>query len=290
MHALGFVCSIAVQPHAGSGNVQVGVSLHLISSDDEPRGGQKANRPQNDEDCGECNACLDKPKFGGPGRLHRACDRRSSTRRESALIESPSSDHEHEVATDLVERGVLTLTSAADEPMQQLPMPAMTWGNMPGEVSHSTKRPKTEQTFRLYDLVEVQQAYTTKHGGKLWHTGYVAYVWFDDFEPWTGYAIQYLQDAENEDEDAESTLEHRVAAVRVREAGSGVKPAADAQLAADPEVLAAARAAAENQKGRIGNPEGLGLVSHGGRRMRQSAVQALGSVRPRPRLASGGRM
>ena len=193
------------------------------------------------------------------------------------------------MATDLVERGVLTLTSAADEPMQQLPMPAMTWGNMPGEVVHSTKRPKTEQTFRLYDLVEVQQAYTTKHGGKLWHTGYART--YGLMTSSLGRAMQYSTCRTRRMRmRMQSRPWSRVAAVRVREAGSGVKPAADAQLAADPEVLAAARAAAENQKGRIGNPEGLGLVSHGGRRMRQSAVQALGSVRPRPRLASGGRM
>ena len=28
------------------------------------------------EDCGNCEACADKPKFGGPGRLKKACPQR----------------------------------------------------------------------------------------------------------------------------------------------------------------------------------------------------------------------
>ncbi len=47
--------------------------------------------------------------------------------------------------------------------------------------------------FQLGDLIEVQEVYKNKGGPRQWYTGIVAYDWFEDFEPWTGYAIQLLQ-------------------------------------------------------------------------------------------------
>ena len=134
--------------------------------------------------------------------------------------------------------------------------------------------PAVNERFRIGDLVEVQEGLTITSGGRQWYTGYVVYVWFDDREPWTGYAVQFIQ---SEEEDPPrppkaGVFEKRVAAKRVRPLGGASPPAADEALANQPEVLDAARRAAARQDGRIGTP-GAAVYSNVGRVMRRASVK-----------------
>jgi hypothetical protein len=97
------------------------------------------------------------------------------------------------------------------------------------------------ERFVRGDLVEVQEAFKIS-GPRSWYTGFVAYAWWDDVEPWTGYAIQFIHD-ETSEHSVEHDFERRVPANRVRGAG-GSPAAADTHLASNPVLLAAARSMA----------------------------------------------
>ena len=47
-------------------------------------------------DCGKCNACLDRPKFGGPGRLKQACKKRVCVRKDGDYTDSDKEEEEEE--------------------------------------------------------------------------------------------------------------------------------------------------------------------------------------------------
>ena len=110
-------------------------------------------------------------------------------------------------------------------------------------------------------------------GPRAWHSGFVAYSWFEDQEPWTGYAIQFIHD-EGSEATLDGDFERRVPANRVRSAG-GHPPAADSHLAANPTLLAAARSLA--LKASVGRPRGSNvgqLISNAGRVSRRAAQVA----------------
>ena len=130
--------------------------------------------------------------------------------------------------------------------------------------------PPAEGAFVRGDLVEVQEPLKAHSGPRTWHSGIVAYSWYDDVEFWTGYAIQYIHD-EFSEASLEGDFERRVPANRVRSAG-GHPPSADAHLAANAMLLAAARNLA--MKKTVGLPRSAGaglLVSSAGRVSRRAA-------------------
>jgi hypothetical protein len=124
----------------------------------------------------------------------------------------------------------------------------------------------------------------------LWHR-------FDDeCEPWTGYAIQFIQEADDEtsahgshteDADDDGSLprppppppqlgmfSRRVAAKNVRPAGGSPKPA-DAARATDRLVLGVAHAAAMRHQVQYERRAAASVYSNNGRRtMRSAAVNA----------------
>jgi hypothetical protein len=148
----------------------------------------------------------------------------------------------------------------------QLPTHASTWGATPGAQSAS----EPQAHFRQGDLVEVQEAYKGHSGPRQWYTGFVAYAWFDDFEPWTGYAIQFIHNEHDEREEPNDNFERRVPANRVRKHG-GHPAAADAALAADLELLESARLLALQAGQTVGKPKSHALFSNNGRLKRSSA-------------------
>ena len=148
----------------------------------------------------------------------------------------------------------------------QLPTHASTWGAQPGAVAN----PEMNDHFQQGDLVEVQEAYNGHGGGRQWFTGFVAYAWFEDFEPWTGYAIQFVHNEHDETRSIEDDFERRVPANRVRKLG-GSPPAADAALVADNRLLESARALALQVGPSVGKPKGMAIFSNNGRLRRGAA-------------------
>ena len=120
--------------------------------------------------------------------------------------------------------------------------------------------------FAKGDLVEVHEAFKVS-GHRNWYTGFVAYAWYDDSEPWTGYAIQFIHD-ETLEGSLEADFERRVPANRVRAPG-GIPRAVDAHLANNPTLVAAARSLAV--KATVGQPKSA--VTNG-RARRNSALVA----------------
>jgi len=191
-----------------------------------------------------------------------------------------------------------------EQPWIDPPAPPVAYEcKLPGERDENApaSRGGGESRFRVGDLVEVQEGYALQ-GARKWYTGFVAYVWFDDSsEPWTGYAIQFIQSEKDEDgggveeddgveEPARAVgadkarqpsakppraghFERRVAAKRVRRCG-GTPAAADAELATDRLVLGAAYSAAMRVKEQVGKKKSVVVYSNVGRVMRSSAVQA----------------
>jgi hypothetical protein len=209
-------------------------------------------------------------------------DEEEEEAKEDEEDEEAEEDEEDEEDEDRVEGD-----DESREALQPLPAPAHPPSAVLGDVTRPNSAyprsppvrrplsevlyaPPAEGAFVRGDLVEVQEPLKAHSGPRTWHSGIVAYSWYDDVEFWTGYAIQYIHD-EFSEASLEGDFERRVPANRVRSAG-GHPPSADAHLAANAMLLAAARNLA--MKKTVGLPRSAGaglLVSSAGRVSRRAA-------------------